>query len=135
VKRGVSVTNQDERRSKDEAVNGNGGTQRSLQNSTTTDTHIFFNFNHFLLGIINIIYFYSFSIVLLLLILQICDFSSLLFAGNFSFSDKHFGTHIIWICIGIQFRWIIMICPQMVFNIEKLINTICRNQKNNKYYL
>jgi hypothetical protein len=37
------------------------------------------------------------------------------------------GTHLMWICTGTRFRWMIVIGPQIIFNIEKLINTICKS--------
>jgi hypothetical protein len=41
--------------------------------------------------------------------------------------DEHSGTHFMWICTGTWLRWMIMIDPQIVFNIEKLINIICKS--------
>jgi hypothetical protein len=37
---------------------------------------------------------------------------------------EHLGTHLIWTCTGRQLRWTILIGPQIIFNIENLINTI-----------
>jgi hypothetical protein len=41
--------------------------------------------------------------------------------------DEHFGIQFMWICRGTWLRWMIMIDPQIVFNIEKLINIICKS--------
>jgi hypothetical protein len=42
-----------------------------------------------------------------------------------SFLDEHSDTHLIWTYTGTLVRWTILINQQIVFNIEKLINTIC----------
>jgi hypothetical protein len=47
---------------------------------------------------------------------------------------EHFGTRFIWTCISTVLRCTILISPQIVFNIEKLISIICKSCPHQQMY-
>jgi hypothetical protein len=57
---------------------------------------------------------------------------SVLLGFFYNKKSKHFGTLLILTCTGTLMSCIILICQQITFNIEKLINTICTEEFSSK---